>query len=64
MQNHGMIEQEETTVNADPLNYDDAYPPVPPSYEQCVAPATGPQADYVVSPLAMAALFDWDEDDE
>jgi hypothetical protein len=59
-----MIELEETSVDINPLNYDNAYPPVPPSYEQCVAPAALPRADYVVSPLAMAALFDWDEDDE
>jgi hypothetical protein len=43
-------------LNSSPL-------PVPPSYEECVV-AHGPRADYIVSPLAMAALFCWDEDDE
>jgi hypothetical protein len=43
--------------------------PVPPSYEQCGASAlsphmNGPRADYVASPLALAALFAWDEDDD
>ncbi len=37
---------------------------MPPSYEECVATVADPQADYVISPLAMAALFDWDDDDD
>lgn len=36
----------------------------PPSYEQCVAQAISPQANYVASPLAMAMLFAWDDEDE
>lgn len=36
----------------------------PPSYEQCVAKPAAPRATYILSPLAMAALFDWDENDE
>ena len=36
---------------------------VPPSYEQCLA-AVCPRADYVASPLAVAALFGWDEEDD
>lgn len=36
---------------------------VPPSYEQSVATAVGWRADYVVSPLEMAALFDWDDEE-
>lgn len=38
------------------------YPCVPPSYEQCaeVSVRTG----YVISPLAMGALFDWDEEED
>jgi hypothetical protein len=51
-------------MDTDPLSYEHTFPPIPPSYEQCVAPATGPRADYVASPLAMAALFDWDEDED
>jgi hypothetical protein len=40
--------------------------PVPPGYEQCAASPASPRADFVASPLAMAALFDWEdeEDDE
>jgi hypothetical protein len=38
--------------------------PVPPSYEQCTAGAVDPRADYVASPLAMAALFAWDDEDD
>lgn len=36
--------------------------PIPPSYEQCVAKPVAPRADYVASPLAMAALFAWDDE--
>jgi hypothetical protein len=42
----------------------EGFPPIPPSYEQCVATVANPKADYVISPLAMAALFAWDEDDD
>lgn len=38
--------------------------PIPPSYEQCVARAADPRAVYVASPLAVAALFDWDDEDD
>jgi len=38
--------------------------PVPPSYEECVAKPSEPRADYVIPPLAMAALFAWEEDEE
>lgn len=40
------------------------FPPVPPSYEQCVAKPSQARAEYVVSPLAMAELFDWDDEDD
>jgi hypothetical protein len=40
------------------------YPPVPPSYEQCADAATSPRADYVIPPLAMGALFDWDDEED
>jgi hypothetical protein len=35
-----------------------------PSHEPRIAESIGPQADYVASPLAMAALFDWDDEDD
>jgi hypothetical protein len=40
--------------------------PVPPSYEECVAaePVRHAKYDLVVSPLELALLFDWDEEDE
>ena len=38
-------------------------PVTQPSYEQCVAQAMSPKADYVISPLAMAKLFAWDDND-
>lgn len=50
-------------MDLDPLCYGLLHPPVPPSYEQCVVTNVSPKADYFVSPLAMAALFDWDDDD-
>jgi len=37
---------------------------VPPSYEQRAAEVVCPRADYVASPLAVAALFGWDEEDD
>ncbi len=51
-------------MDLEPMEFGGAVLPVPPSYEQCVAKAVGPRADYVVvSPRAMAALFDWDDDE-
>ena len=38
--------------------------PVPPSYAQCVAAVVERRADYVASPLAVAALFCWDDEDD
>jgi hypothetical protein len=35
---------------------------VPPSYEQCVEAPGGTRANYVISPLAMAALLASEED--
>jgi len=58
-----MIKLKENSMDLDPLCYGPLHPPVPPSYEQCVATAVSPKADYVVSPLAMAAMFDWDDED-
>lgn len=37
---------------------------VPPGYGQFDAAPDCPRADYVASPLAMAALFQWDEEDD
>ncbi len=51
-------------MSVEPVEFGPTFLPVPPSYEQCVAGAVGPKADYVVSPLEMAVLFDWDEDDD
>jgi hypothetical protein len=43
----------------------EAWPPaIPPSHEQCVEPPGGTRADYVISPLAMATLLVWEEDDD
>jgi hypothetical protein len=45
--------------------YNLTHPPPPPSYEQCVAPKRVPRAaDYTVTPLAMAALLAWDDDED
>ncbi len=46
------------------MKHDHASASVPPGYEQCVAKSIGPRADYVISPLAMAVLFDWEEDED
>jgi hypothetical protein len=62
--NTEMIIQEENFMDLDPLCYGPPHPPVPPGYDQCAATPVTPKADYVVSPLAMAALFDWDDEDE
>ena len=50
-------------MNPVPIEYDPSLLPIPPSYEECVATPKEAKADYVVSPLAMAALFDWDDED-
>jgi hypothetical protein len=47
-----------------PQEYCPVSVPAPPSYEQCVAAVVSPRADYVASPLAVAALFDWEEEDD
>jgi hypothetical protein len=45
-----------------PMEYE-AWPlTVPPSYEQCVEAPGGTRANYVISPLAMAALLASEED--
>jgi len=53
-------------MEIDPLQFDPASLPVPPSYQQCAALASGPRADCVISPLLVAALIDWleEEDDD
>lgn len=52
-------------MNVDPLEFE-TFLPVPPSYEQCVSTPVGRQVDYdyIASPVALAALFDWDEDED
>ena len=36
----------------------------PPGYEQCVGKPAAPRAEYVVSPIVVAALFAWDDEDD
>ena len=50
-------------MNIDIVRHEN-FPPIPSSYEECVAKVAEPKADYVISPLAMATLFDWDDEDE
>ncbi len=50
-------------MSVEPVEFEPTLLPIPPSYEQCVANAVGPRADLVVSPLEMALLFDWEEDE-
>jgi hypothetical protein len=38
--------------------------PVPPSYAECRVEEKIVRADCVASPLALAALFAWDEDED
>lgn len=51
-------------MSPDQMEYAPSSQFVPPSYEQCVAAPTGMRSEYVATPLAMAALFTWDEDDD
>jgi hypothetical protein len=51
-------------MSPEPIEYSYAPLLVPPSYEQSVAEPIGLRADYVVSPLAMAELFAWDEEED
>jgi hypothetical protein len=62
-ENPKMMSQKDDSMDIEPTHYR-SVPPIPPSYDQCVATVADPKADYVISPLAMAALFAWDEDDE
>ncbi len=48
----------------DLLIFGHAYSPVPPSYEQCANAGASLRADYVISPLTIAALFDWDDEED
>ncbi len=51
-------------MDTDPLNYERPSLFVPPSYEECVVASKGPRADYVASPLDVAMLIDWDDEDD
>ena len=51
-------------MELDPLEYRPVSVPAPPSYELCTTAVVRPRADYVASPLAVAALFGWDEEDD
>ena len=55
---------EDSSMNTEPSIPGLRILPVPPSYEECVAKPSEPRADYVIPPLAMAALFAWEEDEE
>lgn len=60
-----MYLEEVFLMSPEPIERDQYSLPVPPGYEQCAAPSsTSPRADYVASPLAVAALFDWDDDED
>jgi hypothetical protein len=61
-----MYLEEISIMSPEPIEHDRFSLPVPPGYEQCAASPASPRADFVASPLAMAALFDWEdeEDDE
>jgi hypothetical protein len=60
--NPKMMSQKDDSMDIEPMHYR-SVSPIPPSYDQCSATVAEPKADYVISPLAMAALFDWDDDD-
>jgi hypothetical protein len=62
--NVGRIVGEEHLMDTDPLNYERPSLFVPPSYEECVVASKGPRADYVASPLDVAMLIDWDDEDD
>lgn len=51
-------------MSPEPIEYPYTSLLVPPSYEQSVAEPISLKADYVVSPLAMAELFAWDEEQD
>jgi hypothetical protein len=54
---------EEISMSTEIIAFQPSSLPIPPSYEQC-ARAADPRAVYVASPLAVAALFEWDEEDD
>jgi hypothetical protein len=58
------MEQEDQSMELNPLEHCPVSIPVPPSYEQCAAAVVCLRGDYVASPLAVAALFGWDEEDD
>jgi hypothetical protein len=64
--NHGKMMQGETLMNTESPSYAPSYPPIPPSYEECVAaPAhLGPRVQFAASPLAVAEFLDWDDEDD
>jgi hypothetical protein len=55
---------EDDSMELNPLEHCQVALPVPPSYGQCAAAVVSPRVDCVVSPLAVAALFNWDEEDD
>jgi hypothetical protein len=55
---------EDDSMEPNSPEYRHVFVRVPPSYEECASTAVCPRADYVASPLAVAALFGWDEEDD
>jgi hypothetical protein len=55
---------EDDSMDLKPLESRHVFVRVPPSYEQCVAESLCPRADYLASPFAVAALADWDDEDD
>ena len=53
-------------MNIEPVKYDPAFPPMPAISQPQIATTRvmGTHPDFVVSPLEMATLFAWDEDEQ
>lgn len=51
-------------MSIEPVEVGHTFRPIPLSCMQCSASLVAPLTDYVVSPLAIAVLLAWDEDDD
>jgi hypothetical protein len=51
-------------MSIEPVKVGRAFRPVPLSYQHGNATMVGPPTNYVVSPLAIAVLLAWDEDED
>ena len=58
------MDQEDGLIQTDVTNIEYGYPAMPPSYEECLPKAAEPKADHVASPLAMAAMLVWEEEED